>query len=79
MDLKNVDKRIIRRQLESGTVSQKEYQKYLGSLEDVEEGCEVIEVPLGQPSGENQEDAPENEEATENNGSVEEAPAEPTM
>ena len=46
MDPTKFDKRTIERNLKSGTISQKEYDKYLAKLPDLAEDSENIDVPL---------------------------------
>ena len=46
MDPTKFDKRTIERNLKSGVISQKEYDKYLAKLPDLAEESENIDVPL---------------------------------
>ena len=46
MDPTKFDKRTIERNLKSGAISQKEYDKYLAKLPDLAEDSEIIDVPL---------------------------------
>ncbi|MCP4199966.1 MAG: hypothetical protein GY762_22710 [Proteobacteria bacterium] len=46
MDSTKFDKRTIDRNLKSGAVSQKEYEKHLSKLADLAEETEIIDVPL---------------------------------
>jgi hypothetical protein len=46
MDPMKFDKRTIGRNLKSGAVSQKDYDKHLGKLPDLKEETEIIDVPL---------------------------------
>ena len=46
MDPTKFDKRTIERNLKSGAISQKEYDKYLAKLQDLAEESENIDVPL---------------------------------
>ena len=46
MDPTKFDKRTIERNLKSGAISQKEYDKYLTKLPDLGEESEIIDVPL---------------------------------
>jgi len=46
MNLLKFDRRIVARSLEKGLVSEKEYEKYLGSLPDLEGEYDIIDIPL---------------------------------
>ena len=64
MDTKLFDKRVIRRNIDRGMVSQKDYDGYLSSLENMENECEPVEVCL-YPSDEEDEEKEEDEQAHE--------------
>ena len=68
MNLRNFDKRIVRRNVQKGVVTEKEYKKYISGLDDLEEECEAIDVLApGQnpPPEEEEEEAAKIDEATE--------------
>jgi hypothetical protein len=46
MNSTKFDKRTVDRNLKSGVVSQKEYEKHLSKLPDLAEETEIIDVPL---------------------------------
>ena len=63
MDTKLFDKRVVRRNIDRGLVSQKDYDAYLKGLGDVEDECEPVEVSL-YPSDEEEEEKEGDEESS---------------
>jgi hypothetical protein len=58
MDSNIFDKRVVRRNIEKGVISQQDYLKYLNELEDNAGNCDVVEeelYPRDEPKSENDE------------------------
>ena len=62
MDMHRFDRRVIKRNLNSGIVSEKEYKKHLADLKNLEKDHEVIVVSL---YGSDEDEEAAAEEATE--------------
>ncbi|MCP4676477.1 MAG: hypothetical protein GY854_13380 [Deltaproteobacteria bacterium] len=46
MDFRKLDKRVIKRNLEDGSITAKEYKKYCSELKDLKDDYEVIKAGL---------------------------------
>ena len=62
MDEKLFDKRVIRRNIDKGLVSQREYDKFLSKLANVEEECTEVEITLYPSDNGKENDADPDEE-----------------
>lgn len=56
MDLRKFDKRIVHRNIDKGIVTQKDYQKYIGELKNLDNEYDVFEVQP--PEQKNSREAP---------------------
>ncbi len=59
MDFHKMDKRVIERNLENGTVTPKEYKKYFADLKDLENDYEILETDLYDEEEEDKKDGEE--------------------
>lgn len=55
MDSHLIDKRIVERNIENGTITREEYKKYCAKLPDLTDECEEVEVSLYKTDEEEEE------------------------